>query len=563
MSTPHPPSALARPATGVLGALVLLAGLLAAFGPPAQASPTVPTGTAPSQAFQAAPAAASAAARGRTRLKVSPRVYVGGQKLTFSGSVGGRGRQRIGMQVDMGRPGDTWTRIRDFRGRTRPDGSFRFTYPAPGGFNTRFRVYSKHRATPGHRFFARSQESTLTFRPARPVANRDFQVTVDTTPTVGQRPDLPPPAFPGRTVALQKRAQGGTWKTVRTGRTDRRGLVSFTLREPAGRYAYRARQGDETRNGNEIGWHPSFPAEFSVGRAGAAARAGDGSSLTLPDLSAAGPLDPSAYVVDAEPTSGDDALATAARNRGSTNASQRWGWRPQLFDFAWQRGESLSSRPWHGSRRQGTWHDTSTGSGRASHFNAGLMLDSSFRNTGGPGDHGNVAATLRGNAQRYGRWEFRTRSWTLENEARDYQIKMELVPENASDYRCGAQNITVANVSDHSRKLKLGVKALGGTSWSYTKPGVRLGDDAHNVAVEVTKRHISWFLDGANIATVRSPAAVSDVPMTPRVSLVGAKQKEMNHTKVIFDWVRAWTPENGQHPRRGHRLTRTSHRGGC
>ncbi len=550
MSTPHPPVLHARPATGPLGALVLLAALLVTSLPtPAQAGPAVGTG-AP-VALGASPAAPAARTRTRTRLTVSPRVYVGGQRLTFAGTVGGRGRQRLGMQFHMGRPGDTWTRVAGFRSRTDPDGSFRFTYPAPANFNIRFRVFSGARTTPAHRFLARSQESVMRFSPARPVAGRDFSVTVDTTPEAGGRPDLPPPAFPGREVALQKRVDGGTWRTIRTGSTNGAGQASFTVREPAGRYAYRVRQDAVTSNGNEIGWHPSFPAEFVVGRAGAAARAGGGGSMTLPDLSTAGPVDARAM------------QAPAARSQGSTNASQRYGWRPQLFDFAWERGESLSSGPWRGSRRQGGWQDTSTGSGRASHFNAGLMLDSSFRNTGGPGDHGDVTATLHGNAQAYGRWEFRTRSWTLENRARDYRLRMELVPENASDYRCGAQNITVADISDHSSRLALGVKALGGRSWSYTKGGVHLGDDAHNVAVEITHRHISWFLDGRIIATVRSRDAVSGVAMTPRVSMVGVQQKEMNHTKVIFDWIRAWTPENGSSPRNGHRLQRGTYRSGC
>ncbi len=551
MSTPHPcpPPSSARATTGALGTLVLLAGLLAALGTPAQASPA---GTAAPAALASAPTSAAAvAARARTRLQVSPRVYVGGQQLTFAGTVGGSGRQRIGMQFHMGRAGDTWTRVAGFRTQTRRDGSFRFTYPAPSNFNIRFRVFSGARTTPAHRFLARSQESVMTFRPARPVAGRNFSVTVDTTPEAGGRPDLPPPAFPGRGIALQERVAGGTWKTIRTGTTNSAGLASFTVRESAGRHAYRVRQDAETRNGNEIGWHPSFPAEFAVQRAGTAARVSDGGSMTLPDVSAAGPADARAM------------SAPAPRSQGSTNASQRHGWRPQLFDFAWERGESLSSGPSRGSRRQGGWQDTSTGSGRASHFNAGLMLDSSFRNTGGPGDHGDVTATLHGNAQAYGRWEFRTRSWTLENQARDYRIKMELVPENASDYRCGAQNITVADIADDSRRLKLGVKALGGRSWSYTQGGVRLGDDAHNVAVEITRRHISWFLDGRVIATVRNRAAVSGVAMTPRVSMVGVEQKEMNHTKVIFDWIRAWTPENGSSPRNGHRLQPGTHRSGC
>ena len=62
----------------------------------------------------------------------------------------------------------------------------------------------------------------------------------------------------------------------------------------------------------------------------------------------------------------------------------------------------------------------------------------------------------------------------------------------------------------------------------------------------MTKRHISWFIEGRVVATVKSRAAVSDVPMTLRLSLAGRGLDEVNRTQAISDWQRGYSLERGR-----------------
>lgn len=477
----------------------------------------------------------TAAAGTSGSLSVSPRTYVAGQEATFSGSLGRSGRRTIHLEQHMGRPGDSWARIEGFRTTTDSSGRFRFSYPAPAMFNIRYRVRSGAVATPSFTFRAKTQESLVTFSDRSPAPGQAFSVVVDTAPRVGGRQDLPPPVFPGRLVDLQERS-GSSWRTVATRATDNQGQVAFPVtRRSPGVVTYRARQHDWLAGGSVVGWHPSFPASVRV----------TGTASTQAAPAAVAPLRDGRVVP----------LGSAATRGGTTNASQVYGWNPALFDFAWERGESLTSPPMRGNLRRGGWLDSSDGTGRVSHYNGGLLFDSQFGNRGGRGDRGTTTATLRGNAQPYGRWEFRTRSWSMENNRRDYRLRIQLVPEDPAKRHCGANDVTVAELADHSTRLKMGVGSFGADrSWALSRSGVRLGDEAHNVAVEIARGHISWFLDGRIIGTVADASAVSGHAMTPRISLVGDGGREMNRTKAIFDWVRAWTPANGRHPSNGTRL---------
>lgn len=502
---------------------------------------------------------ASSAADSPT-LRISPSVYVAGQAITFRGSLGTEGRREVHLEFHMGRPGDRWTAVDGFTAWTGRSGRYRFTYPAPAMFNIDYRVASGPLSTPPVRFRARSQEALVTFHrlgadaatPAgAPVdavpAGRPYAVRVDTAPQVKGRADLPPPVFAGRGVSLQERVDGSSWRTVTSTQTDDDGIAVFPVAgRAAGRVVYRARLDDWTADGSQVGWLASFPTTLTVDGRSTARRA------TAP------------RAVAAAPTSATRLGTVGRRRSGSTNASTRFGWGAVLFDFTWEHGESLTSPPGKGTRRVGGWLDTSTGTGRASHYNGGLALTSKFSTAGGPGDRGTTAATLRGNAQAYGRWEFRMRSSSSETRTRDFGIVMELVPEDPSDEHCGAQTITVADVAVHSDVLRLGATSLGGSRWDGTVDGVRRGrEDPHNFAVEVARDHITWFYDGTVLATVDDPDAVSGVALTPRLTLRGRGQKEMNRTRAIYDWQRAWPLAGGQQARGGRALAETPFTPGC
>lgn len=475
-------------------------------------------------------------AQGAASLRVTPNErYVGGQAMTFAGTLGVSGQRTIRLQSHMGRPGDTWEPLDGFSDTTQADGSFEFVFRAPGMLGISYRVVSGNLATNGVEFNALAQD--LTLRPlTAPVAGRPFEIEVDTTPDLFARPTtigLEP--IEGRALTLQRRVDGDTWEKVAAGTVDRNGLGIFTVTEfEPGVHVYRARQEDWTRDGNEIGWFPSFPTYIEVFESPAGA--------VLPE-------DPKLQRCN-QVVVGDAATATAA-------GTNKWG--ASLFDFAWVAGESLTSAPYRGTKKQGRWIDYTDGGGRVNKNNGGLMLDSKRENSCGVGDFGTTRATLQGNPLTYGRWEVRLRLKSDEQGQRDYRTLAELVPERASDYACGARNVTIAEMLPHSSTVKFGVNAMK-QQWRGSKS---VGDQVNNrslvFAVEVTKTHISWFYAGKVIGTVRSRAASSDVPMTLRLSMVGGDESvEMNHTELISDWQRGFTLARGTQVTNGKALQKSS-----
>ena len=482
-------------------------------------------------------------------LTVTPSNYVGGQRLTWTGNVGHSGKRSLVLQFHMGRSGDSWTRVEGFRSSTRANGSFAFTYPAPSMFNIRYRVKAGAYVSPSKLFSAKTQDLTIritgqpennTNEPGRVPTGQSFGITVDTTPeNIYRSPESRGlPVFRGRDLTLQKRIDGDTWRTLDKGAVNSRGLGYFSgLNEPDGVVVYRVRQENLFTRGNRIGWTQSFPLYVFVG---ASARA---QQMLLDREAQPAPL-----------------LASAAMSRpfGST-ASQRFGWQPALWDFAWELGESLSSRPARGTNRTGSWLDYSSGSGRAGKYNGGLSISSKRYNGAGPGDFGTTRATLRGNAATVGRWEasMRVRS-AYERRGRGYNIVAELVPADAADYDCGSHNIQIASISPFSQKVRFGVRSpnfrWSGTTTASTTPL----ESPYAVAVEVSKRHITWFLNGAPVGSVTASAALSRLPMTLRLSLDGNRQAEMDQADLISDWQRGFPISTGSSTVSRKRLARES-----
>ena len=166
-------------------------------------------------------------------------------------------------------------------------------------------------------------------------------------------------------------------------------------------------------------------------------------------------------------------------------------------------GESLTSKPFRGKDRKGHWIDASDGSGRAGHVNGGLGLDSPMGARGGPGDHGTTSVILEGNPQKYGRWEVRLRSWWT-----------------------------------HTKKEGR-ARRRGGAGPHHLVPR-RKGDR-----------------DG------QGPGRDLDVPLTLRLSLQGIGKKEMNRTRAMFDWMRAWPIDTGRRVTSGNRMKAGTHNATC
>lgn len=510
----------------------------------------------------------SSAERKAASLSASPAVYVGGQKLTMEGNLGVTGEKRIRLQFHMNRPGDEWGTVDGFSARTDLDGSFSFSYPAPSMFGIRMRVVSGRVTTPPLIFDARSQDLVLRAVTALPGLDDDqvvpglpFTILVDTTPELRPHSRLPAPAFPGRTLTLQQRVEGDRWLTLRETTTNGQGggafamtvadlaesiaLASEGLAERPPALVFRVRQEDWTAGGNDIGWSPSFPTYVEI------LDAPQQGLLSTPEAAAPAPK------LTTSPVEGPLARP------GDSSAGLTHGWAPALWDFAWAYGESLTSKPNRGTDPRGKWLDTSNGSGRAAKHNGGLMLDSQ-REFEGVGDFGTTSVTMTGNPMKYGRWEAKMRLKSNERNARNYRAVIELVPARAGDRHCGAQNIMVADIPVNGSTVTVGAKALRkNRKWTRTRRLSAPQDSANFFAVEVAKRHISWFMGGRVIATLKNKAAVSDVPMTLRMSLVGAGQREMNKTQFISDWQRGYSIDRGRRVLSGPGLKRGTHSGGC
>ncbi|GAA1160312.1 hypothetical protein [Nocardioides aquiterrae] len=503
----------------------------------------------------AAPAHARARA-GAPALSVSPATYVGGQRLTWTGSVGAPGARTLVLQLHMGRPGDRWTTVDGFRARTRADGSFSFSYPAPGMFNIRYRVKAGRHLSPSRLFVAKTQDLTLrvtgqppnnTGEPALVPAGRAFGITVDTTPDdIFRSPSSRGlPVFAGRTLTLQRRVDGDTWSKVATTTVGDDGLGRFAgLTEEPGVAVFRVREEDYREDGNAIGWTQSFPLYVYVGPE-AAARYEELRRAALASVSL--PPPGSAMFGSGAPT---------------PTASERYRWYPLYWDFAWEHGQSLTGGPTRGTRDRGHWVDYTDGAGRVSKQNGQLTLDSKRFYGAGPGDFGTTRATLHGNAAAQGRWEARMRiRGAYESGGRAYGVLAELVPAKAADYDCGKHNIEIARITPFSRRVQFGVRSpkyrwSGATTASATP--LR---SAYAVAVEVSGTHITWFLDGKPVGSVTDRAAIPGVPMTLRLSLEGDGQQEMNQASLVSDWQRGFPIDSGRPTVSGHRLSRHAARG--
>jgi hypothetical protein len=490
--------------------------------------------------------------RAAASLSVSPGDhYVGGQGLVFSGNIGATGSRRVHLQLNANYSGEVWGDVDGFSAMTAADGDFRFVFPAPAMHGIRYRVASGRLATPHVTFNALSQD--LTVEPTgTPRAGVPFELLVDTTPTLARRPDtigLKP--IVGRTLTLQKRITPTTWKELDTTQVGSLGLGRFTVTEPVGGvHVYRVVQENFFEDGNRIGWFPSFPTYVDVQAVRRSAR----DTTTGSDTGQAVPVTTDQRT---------DAPARLAKTSSRTTASGTYLWGVSLFDFAWVFGESLSAKPHRGSVPKGSWVEYSDGGGRVSSHNGGLYFDSKRVNKPGPGDFGTTMATMQGNPMPYGRWEVRVRARSDETYARDYLVRAELVPESPSDYDCGAHNITMGELTAHGRSILVGVNA-GERRWTYRKT---LSGSTNNVhfalAAEVAKRHITWFLNGRPVATVARARAVSDLPMTLRLSLVGAGDREMNDTDILSDWQRGFSLLRGQQVTNGHRMKLGTYDAAC
>ena len=152
---------------------------------------------------------------------------------------------------------------------------------------------------------------------------------------------------------------------------------------------------------------------------------------------------------------------------------------------------------------------------------------------------GTVWATVPGHARRYGRWEARVRSEQNGRGGKAFRVVWELIP--AGDYSCGAKNLEISAYRFGDRRARTQVRTPSGSAFSASKRR-DLGQNVwHTYAVEVTKNHISWFVDTQVVRTERRDAALTGTKYQMRFRLDAVKGARMNPARMQMDWVRYYT----------------------
>ena len=213
---------------------------------------------------------------------------------------------------------------------------------------------------------------------------------------------------------------------------------------------------------------------------------------------------------------------------GPVNAGTTYGWFPKKWKYDWGEDAYQGLHPW---RR------FANGTGTA-YIRWGLIVvDSSVDRFNAP-SRGSATAILRRHGERYGRWEMRLRAPVWYDAGRNYRVLAELVPVVPTKRRCNARNIALASFTAGGSHVNVFARNRG-RQWTYTKRHMTLDRESwHTYAVEVTRRRISWFIDAHVVATLRNSRAISDVRLTPRLSLRGVRGASMDRARIGVDWVR-------------------------
>lgn len=211
--------------------------------------------------------------------------------------------------------------------------------------------------------------------------------------------------------------------------------------------------------------------------------------------------------------------SSIAQEPGPIHAGNTYGW---YHDGVW-RQEFKGAKPAY-------WHAAGPGSVRDQH---GMLTLNTTR-------HGSVTATLTKPGHATGRWEIRLRSKRYESRATDYRVVTELVPAGSRDQHCGGNDIALENYRLGTDRAKFYIHTLPNNTFHAVKGRNLANDRWHTWAVEVTRNHISWFVDAHVVRTERRKAALSGVPLTMRFTMQAVAGRTMNQSRMQMDWMRYW-----------------------
>ena len=175
---------------------------------------------------------------------------------------------------------------------------------------------------------------------------------------------------------------------------------------------------------------------------------------------------------------------------------------------------------------------------------------------------GTVTATLTGSPRRYGRWEARVRGRQYAGSGTAFHAIWELVPSRAR--HCGGRRIVLSDYALNARRSRMHVRNLPHHDFTASKGMALRNNQFHTYAIEVTRSHISWFVDTRVIRTERRPAARTGAAYNVRFRLQAARGKAMRRGRMQMDWVRYYTLErrNAKSIKAPH-LRHRSYAGAC
>lgn len=223
----------------------------------------------------------------------------------------------------------------------------------------------------------------------------------------------------------------------------------------------------------------------------------------------------------------DASAAVDFPHTGKKFAAYRYDWYPLAWKYTFETAHFPSA--WRRS-----------GPGTLGQQHGMLVLDST--------SHGSVAATLHRRAHKYGRWELRLRTKRLKGDGgADYTAHFELVPGASPTAHCGGRSIDVASYVPGRSATRFAIHSLPNHLFTAQRKLDHQDGYWHTYGVEVTKRWISWFVDGRVRATERNPEARSGVAYTPRLELSApSASARMHPTRLMIDTIRHFSLKHGR-----------------
>jgi hypothetical protein len=225
-------------------------------------------------------------------------------------------------------------------------------------------------------------------------------------------------------------------------------------------------------------------------------------------------LQPGAHAATAAP-------ATSEPTSGPKNAANVFLWGPALWRQEFESFSGPLSDKWHSSRPNA------------------LVQENGMLAIQPPQNGGTVTATWFGSPRRYGRWETRMRVKQFSTGHTPYRASFELVPVGG-DGHCGARTITVASYVVGTQLAHFHIHTLPNNDFAATEVMSPSADTFHTYAIEITRKHISWFADTHVLMTERRSAALSGVEYRPRFIIQAVPGATMNDSWMQLDWVRGY-----------------------